>query len=107
MLDLDVDVCAALENMNDAPLIARYALRGFQKTIPGLLHKCPYHHIEGFRNISVDKTANEMLPQMIPKGEYKIMVRGHTRNNQTIFFVTMIFLVDAVDPLKSMEMGKK
>lgn len=105
MFNLDIDVCAAMADTDSIINIARFVYNGVSKTIPGLLHKCPYFHVEGFRNISIEKTANEILPQIIPKGEYKAVVRGHTKANQTFAIVSMLFLVDSVDPLKSMQIG--
>lgn len=62
---------------------------------------------EGFRNVTVDKVLNSMFPQIIPTGEYKLLFRGHTKDNRTFATVYMNFLLDAVDPMKSMKMGKK
>lgn len=104
--NLDLDVCAAMENIDGVPLFGRLLANSLQKTVPGLLHPCPYSNIEGFRNVSINNVVN-MLPHMIPKGEYKITFRAHTKANQTFATIVMKFLIDAVDPLKSMQMGKK
>lgn len=103
---MEIDVCTAMKNIDGVPLFGRLLADMLQKTVPGLLHKCPYVNVEGFRNVSIDKVLNE-LPQMIPKGEYKVLFRAHTKVNQTFAAIIMKFLVDAVDPLKSMQMGRK
>lgn len=110
MMNLDVDVCAVMgseKNFNILSIIAQHVLRGYMDQMPGFLHKCPYHHQEGFRNISVDKVVNSIYPQIIPKGEYKLLVRGHSKANVTFGVVTMMLLLDSVDPLQSMQIGRK
>lgn len=107
MLNVDADVCGAMENMDSVPTVGKYVFKAFQKTVPGLMHKCPYFHIEGARNISADKLINSMWPQMLPKGEYKLLLRAYTKSNQTFATVTVVLLLDSVDPLKSMQMGRK
>lgn len=107
MTNTDFDICAGVKNLNSVPYFGQLFYNGLQKTVPGLAHECPYKNVEGFRNVSVDKVINSVLPQIIPKGEYKVFYRVHTKANVTFVTLTMNILVDAVDPLKSILMGKK
>lgn len=107
LLDLDIDFCASMEIVDTLPYHLKLMFNAINKVSPEALHDCPYIGIEGYRNVTVENTINEMLPQMIPKGEYKILFRAHTKANITWATGTIIFILDAVEPLKSMKMGKK
>lgn len=106
IFEINVNYCDFKKNRNQIPKFANLLLTSLDKNFPGVVHKCPFFGEEGFRNISIDQITSTMFPQIIPKGEYRILFRSHLTDNRTFSNVYMTFLVDATDPLKSFEMGK-
>lgn len=102
----NIDFCGSW-NEEDLSTFLRLMSVNINKHMPGMLHRCPYFGEEGFRNISLDKIISTMFQQILPKGEYKILVRLHLKDNRTISNVYLTFLLDATEPLKSFEMGKR
>lgn len=73
--------------------------------LPNIIHACPYKGVEGVWGMNANEVFGNILPQIIPTGTYKMVLRFFLTGNITIFTVEVVNDVDAVNVLKRVEMG--
>lgn len=81
-------------------------LQTLEDEVPALFHKCPYQGLIGVWGINIDRLMSSVLPQIVPAGLYKVLIRFHTSKNSSIANVEVIAQVDAADIMKRINMGK-
>lgn len=107
MIDIDLDVCNNFlaENNTRLPTFVQLLVKSSMKNYPELVHPCPYKGDEGLHNANMDKMVSDLLPQIVPTGEYKIQFRLHLKDNRTYVDHFLTIFIDAKDPLKRINMG--
>lgn len=56
-------------------------------------------------NMDFDSFMPSVIPQLIPAGDYRGLIRFHTSKNDTIFQVLVTVNINAIDKIKAYEMG--
>lgn len=106
MIDVDVDGCGIVGGTVKPSIIVGLVVEAARVLVPYLFHPCPYYGWEGLRNGSMDKLLSETVPQIIPRGTYRVLLRFHKKNDKHSFFdVLLTFNVDPVNPLDEIKMG--
>lgn len=106
MIDLEVDICKTTAKLAQFKGFAFFLASSLMKNTPGLIHPCPYLGDEGLKDADISVIVSDAIPQIIPKGLYKLLLRFHLKNNQTFLNVYVTVHIDAKDPLKAFDMGK-
>lgn len=101
--NFDVDFCDFMQNRSlmTGNRFFIILVNSLVKNTKGLMHKCPYFGEEGLVDADIHKIMGDALPQIIPKGFYRIVFRFHLADNSTIFIASLTTEVDAVNPLES------
>lgn len=73
--------------------------------VPKYVNRCPYQGEVGVSNLNVSKMFQSILPQVVPKGTYRLWHHFHTTDNETYANVEVTVDIDSVEPLKSFDMG--
>uniref|UniRef100_A0A336L4M4 CSON004130 protein n=1 Tax=Culicoides sonorensis TaxID=179676 RepID=A0A336L4M4_CULSO len=105
MVDLDVNICEYFKNPFALPLFYQIMKKVLNEEFPNILHPCPYYGEVGVRHINLNKIVSRAVPQVVPKGYYKVVNRYHLSDNRTFLTLTVEVYVDAIDPMKSYDMG--
>lgn len=80
-------------------------VQAVKKQVPGFIHDCPYYGRAGGRNIDVNAIISHVLPQVIPTGTYKLVIRLYKPKNTTIGVMEFIADGDAKDVINRMKIG--
>lgn len=59
----------------------------------------------GVDNLDFDSFMPSVIPQLIPTGDYRALIRFHTSKNETILQVLVTVNIDAIDKIKAYDMG--
>lgn len=80
-------------------------VNSIKRNINGLIHQCPYEGMVNFTNVNINDFMSSALPQIIPTGTYKVVLRLHTSANITFSRFEFVGVGDAVDVMKRMQIG--
>lgn len=102
----DCQVCDYLDGKRDISLLSKNFIDAMRREAPGLIHKCPYQNKIYAKNGDPNKFTHRMIPQIMPKGEYRTWMRVHNSvHNDTYFMVDVYSQIDSADAMKSYKMG--
>lgn len=73
--------------------------------VPGLIHPCPYEGRIEVIGKNLEQVTDFAVPQIIPTGLYKFLLRFHTRANVSLGDVVTTVQIDAKDIMKRMQIG--
>lgn len=105
MVDTDVELCCTIAETCDSMLIIRLLIKALKRCTQNFVHKCPYEGLNGMYDRNFDAIFTEMVPQVIPRGEYKFILRFHTKANESIFMVELKAELKAENVMETMIMG--
>lgn len=80
-------------------------LKSLEDVVPHFIHTCPYKGTHEALDMDVDKLISQMFPQVIPEGEYKVVIHAHTTSNETIGIITVKGLMKAKNFWQTMQIG--
>lgn len=86
-------------------IFGRSLVKAVKEESPSTIHKCPYSGLEGVTGININKLMRPVLPNIMPTGTYKLLLRFHCKDNTTIFTVEVVANVQAEDVMKRIPMG--
>lgn len=107
MFNYDENLCGYYDGSVKPGLFFSIAKRVFERITPKTLHACPFHGVEGISRLDIDDIVSNHIPQVIPTGDYRIVIRFHTTENKTFLTVTIGGHIDALKPLEAIPMGRK
>lgn len=78
-----------------------------KKTIPGLIHECPYFGYTGFNDLNINEVLSPIIPHVVPTGTYRANFIFTKLNHPNITYAAIEITAqgDAIDFMKSMKMG--
>lgn len=59
----------------------------------------------GTENLEYDAFLPNVIPQLIPDGDYRTLVRMHTSKNETFLQILITINIHAIDKMKAYDMG--
>lgn len=107
MVDYDSNYCNIQRGIEKPNLVNELILMSLKKHVPGLVHKCPYIGLQGLKDVDLPAVLNTAIPQLIPAGDYRLLLRMHLADNRTWMSIIISGHIDSVHPLDRMGMGKK
>lgn len=107
MVDYDSNYCNILKGIERPNLVNELILMSLRKHVPGLVHKCPYVGWSGIKDVDLPAVLNTAIPQLIPAGDYRVMLRFHIADNRTFLTAIISGSIDSIHPMDRMGMGRK
>lgn len=92
-----VNFCQAMKDSN-YNLFLKFIFDIIEKSIPGLLHKCPYEGDFDFKNITIDNEL-AMKFSIFPEGQYKYNI-SILENPEKLMLIMVIF-TEVKSPVKT------
>lgn len=105
MFNYDENVCEWFDKNGQPSLWMKLVKIAVDQITPRTIHPCPFYKDEGIKAINIDLIVSKLLPQVVPTGDYRILMRYHTKTNDTILTLTLTSHIDAMRPLEAMPMG--
>lgn len=107
MINNDENLCGFYDGTATPGIFMGLTKKALERVSPKTMHACPYTGVEGISNLDIDDIVANKIPQVIPTGDYRFVLRFHTITNNTFLVVTIGGHIDAVNPLEAMAMGRK
>lgn len=107
LFDFDINICKIMKGVDKPNMLQGLVLKSLFTHYPTFVHKCPYHGWEGVTDLNITKVINSAIPQLVPTGDYRLLLRYHLTDNTTFLAITISGHVDALNILERVEMGKK
>lgn len=85
--------------------LTRSILVAIEKLAPGLVHPCPYEGRNELIGKNFEQFTDFAIPQIIPTGLFKFVLRFHTRANVSYGDIIATVHIDAKDIMKRMDIG--
>lgn len=105
LVNEDGDICCALRGKCFPGLMILLGLKSVNSLMTESFKSCPFNGTYGIYDADMDAVVSKMFPQVIPDGEYKIMIRIHSRSNETIWVLYYTGTFRAKDTMKRMLIG--
>lgn len=104
LFDNDEDVCGFFNGKTKLSLWFTLLKAAMDYVSPGVVHKCPYVGVEGWKAVNAEDIIARAIPQVVPTGDYRVYLRFHTTDNVTVMEVIVGLHADAVNPLEAISM---
>lgn len=105
MFSGDESICNIEDGSTPPGIFFKYVFAAVHYVTPKTLHKCPFVGVEGVTAVNIDKIVSNTIPQVVPRGDYRIILRFHTKTNETFFVVTIGGVIDAIRAIDNVSMG--
>lgn len=106
MFNCDEDICGIYNGTKRPGLFFSFVKAAVELVTPNTLHKCPFYGIEGVKAVNLDEIVSRAIPQVVPRGDYKIVLRFHSSGNRTFFVVTLGGVIEALRAIDNVPMGR-
>lgn len=106
ILNWDKDWCQATSKSIPTDPFFSFFVQIFKQLAPEMVHECPYDGFFGVKNLDFAALVEESLPQLIPRGTYKILSRFYKKStNETYMNLWFVAEIKALDREKEIFMG--
>lgn len=105
MFNIDEDVCAFTGGTAPLGRFMSFVVPAIKSVEPSLVHPCPYSGILGLNARNIDKIVSRSIPQIVPRGDYRIVLRFHTKANRTFINVVLGGVIEAINAIDNISMG--
>lgn len=105
MFNYDENICSWFYNSGKPGIWFSLIISAMNYFSPKTIHACPYMGEEGVKAVDIDSIVSRVLPQVVPTGDYKILLRYHSKVNKTFMVITLTGHIDTMKPLEAIPMG--
>lgn len=105
MFNIDEDVCAFTANPDILGRFMSFVVPAIKSVEPSLVHPCPYSGVVGLNARNIDNIVSKAIPQIVPRGDYRIVMRFHTKANKTFITAVLGGVIEAINAIDNIPMG--